>query len=422
MLSFPAAPEGESRDAPDLPDGEGVAAAAPSSVPNHGHGNHCAGWVCPGMCYYLAWAPASSVVCRRICCCNHLELGVCLAARAPFALWPSCVALLASLTHSLVLLSSLQLASAHQTNNTIYDPLRRRGWLDSCLRGTIVSSDRFGAASLDTGLWRYLGILILVSCSTYAFRIHAQKRGRRKTSQSIGLVAFAMAFFTVVSLLLVMSVCPWESRAQSSPTSTAIATDTASYRPVFTVPTDADVGMNVLPNIYDAEAANPQTVCPGYHASNVQQTSHGFTAELDLAGEPCNVYGNEINNLTLLVEYQADDRLHVHIHPRFIAPENVTWFILPEELIPRPKAEAAACQSSNMMDLYWSNEPTFSFTVKRSATNDTLFTTEGTVLVFEDQFIEFGSALPENYNLYGLGEVMHGFRLNNNLTSELPTD
>lgn len=65
----------------------------------------------------------------------------------------------------------------------------------------------------------------------------------------------------------------------------------------------------------------------------------------------------------------------------------------------------------------WSNKPTFSFSVKRKETGDVLFTTEGTVLVYEDQFIEFGSPLPENYNLYGLGEVVRGLRLGNNLTS-----
>jgi alpha-glucosidase len=37
-------------------------------------------------------------------------------------------------------------------------------------------------------------------------------------------------------------------------------------------------------------------------------------------------------------------------------------------------------------------------------------------LVYENQFIEFVSALPENYNLYGLGEVIHGLRMGNNFT------
>lgn len=39
--------------------------------------------------------------------------------------------------------------------------------------------------------------------------------------------------------------------------------------------------------------------------------------------------------------------------------------------------------------------------------------------MYEDQFIEFVSALPEDYNLYGLGERMHGLRLNHNLTATI---
>lgn len=45
--------------------------------------------------------------------------------------------------------------------------------------------------------------------------------------------------------------------------------------------------------------------CPGYKASNVQQTSNGLTADLTLAGYPCNVYGKDVQDLTLLVEYQT---------------------------------------------------------------------------------------------------------------------
>lgn len=56
-----------------------------------------------------------------------------------------------------------------------------------------------------------------------------------------------------------------------------------------------------------------QTQCPGYAASNVQQTEHGLTAELFLAGAACDLYGIDLPNLTITVEYQsgimiADDR------------------------------------------------------------------------------------------------------------------
>lgn len=48
-----------------------------------------------------------------------------------------------------------------------------------------------------------------------------------------------------------------------------------------------------------------------------------------------------------------------------------------------------------------------------------LFTTKNKKLVFENQFLEFVSALPDDYNLYGLGERIHNLRLNHNLTATI---
>lgn len=45
--------------------------------------------------------------------------------------------------------------------------------------------------------------------------------------------------------------------------------------------------------------------CPGYIASNVQDSGNFLTANLILAGEPCNTYGTDLKNLKLLVEYQT---------------------------------------------------------------------------------------------------------------------
>lgn len=45
--------------------------------------------------------------------------------------------------------------------------------------------------------------------------------------------------------------------------------------------------------------------CPGYTASDVAQTDSGLTASLTLAGDGCNVYGYDLPDLTLLVEYQT---------------------------------------------------------------------------------------------------------------------
>lgn len=44
--------------------------------------------------------------------------------------------------------------------------------------------------------------------------------------------------------------------------------------------------------------------CPGYTASNVQDDGGRVTADLALAGPACNVYGNDLTDLKLEVEYQ----------------------------------------------------------------------------------------------------------------------
>lgn len=247
--------------------------------------------------------------------------------------------------------------------------------------------------------------------------------GMRKILRIFSASLFIMTSLTAVLMLLLGGTMPaWVVGEYELPTSTAILGSVgtaASQTPIFTVPASADVGRNIIPNIKDPEAVDPQKVCPGYKVSNVQETSRGFTADLSLTGPSCNVYGNDIEELSLLVTFQEDDRLRIQIQPRYIGPENQTWFLLPEELVPRPPDGEGTGASSSHFSLSWSNEPSFSFTVKRSDTGDTLFTTKGKVLVYQDQFLEFGSSLPENYNLYGLGEAVHEFRLGNNLTSML---
>lgn len=47
------------------------------------------------------------------------------------------------------------------------------------------------------------------------------------------------------------------------------------------------------------------TKCPGYKASNVKENHNSLTADLVLAGKPCNTFGDDLKNLKLLVEYQT---------------------------------------------------------------------------------------------------------------------
>lgn len=47
------------------------------------------------------------------------------------------------------------------------------------------------------------------------------------------------------------------------------------------------------------------SMCPGYRASDVQKNANGMTAKLTLAGDGCAIYGKDIEDLTLTVEYQT---------------------------------------------------------------------------------------------------------------------
>lgn len=47
--------------------------------------------------------------------------------------------------------------------------------------------------------------------------------------------------------------------------------------------------------------------CPGYAASNVVDDGSRLTADLTLAGMACNLYGEDLVDLRLEVEYQSGE-------------------------------------------------------------------------------------------------------------------
>jgi alpha-glucosidase len=125
---------------------------------------------------------------------------------------------------------------------------------------------------------------------------------------------------TLVCSLLTLNL----AKAQSVTTTTAstatvgtatIAGTVVTYKPQFTVPASADVGVTLIPNIQDPLAVDAQTVCPGYTASKVVRNAYGFSATLSLAGKPCNVYGTDVDTLSLAVQFQNEDRLSISIQP-----------------------------------------------------------------------------------------------------------
>ncbi|KAF1831896.1 hypothetical protein BDW02DRAFT_504169 [Decorospora gaudefroyi] len=146
--------------------------------------------------------------------------------------------------------------------------------------------------------------------------------------------------------------------------------------------------------------------CPGYTASNVQDNGSKVTADLSLAGTACNVYGDDLNDLRLEVEYQTTDRLHVKIYD---AAEEV--YQIQESVLPLPANDEGVDPADSGLSFSWTDSP-FSFAITRRETNETLFDTSAAELVFETQYLRLTTALPNSPNLYGLGEHTDPFHLN----------
>ncbi|CDO71936.1 Glycoside Hydrolase Family 31 protein [Trametes cinnabarina] len=145
--------------------------------------------------------------------------------------------------------------------------------------------------------------------------------------------------------------------------------------------------------------------CPGYKAKNVSTLGPKLTAELVLAGQPCNVYGTDIEKLALEVTYESSSRIHVEITD----PSDARYEV-PESVLPRPHANILLSPHTAAIRLNYTTSP-FSFSIYRASTHEVLFSTGSHPIVFEPQYLRVKTDLPANANIYGLGEHTDSFRL-----------
>ncbi|CAI6341903.1 unnamed protein product [Periconia digitata] len=190
-----------------------------------------------------------------------------------------------------------------------------------------------------------------------------------------------------------------------------------TFTPTLTLESTANLAPSVTPNVINPTTPNAQEKCPGYIASNIRTDNSSIIADLALAGDACNAYGNDIQDLILNVQYQNATRLNVKIYPKYIAAANYSQYILDASLSPSGKIEEKSTIDTSDLLFEWSNDPSFQFRVRRASSNEILFDTYGTKLVFEDQFLELVTAMVPDYNVYGLPEAIRGsFKLPNDYT------
>lgn len=236
---------------------------------------------------------------------------------------------------------------------------------------------------------------------------------------------------------------------------------------LFTLPFTSALPSSVLDhqletNILQARADNngsfispsfDVTQCPGYQlVGEPKQSQHGFTATLSLAGDACNAYGVDIANLTLSVVYEKKHQLHVHIYDtarqQYQLPNGLIYDYPssnPEEIQDGSTAEESDLvfhhTAENGTQPSSSSSP-WEFWIARKSNGDVIFDTRSSniptykdglnsttntnrnstampkhELIFENQYLQLSSALPEDANIYGLGEyVTSSFRRDPNET------
>nr|GEU78909.1 alpha-xylosidase 1-like [Tanacetum cinerariifolium] len=166
----------------------------------------------------------------------------------------------------------------------------------------------------------------------------------------------------------------------------------------------------------------PTKIGDGYRLVSLQESSDGGLVGLLKVNQKNNIYGPDIPHLQLYIKHETDDRLRIHITDAQQQRWEVPYDLLPRDKPPQQQQpskqttipiNAAAFSSGELIFSYISNP--FSFAVKRTSTDQTLFnsSTPYNSLVFKDQYIEISTSLPHDASLYGLGENSqpHGIKL-----------
>jgi alpha-glucosidase (family GH31 glycosyl hydrolase) len=125
----------------------------------------------------------------------------------------------------------------------------------------------------------------------------------------------------------------------------------------------------------------------------------------------CELYGPDFPSLRVTVDYETNQRVHFKI-----VPDGVPRWEVPDALFPRPVAGTAAPLPDYAVS--YTTSP-FGLAVTRRATGEVLFNSTPSAadaalfksLVYEDQYLEISTELPDNAAVYGLGERVRALRL-----------
>ncbi|KAI9262408.1 alpha glucosidase, partial [Phascolomyces articulosus] len=155
---------------------------------------------------------------------------------------------------------------------------------------------------------------------------------------------------------------------------------------------------------------------PGYTVQNDLVQSTKFNIEIPLKiRSNYSLYGKAIHQLVVKVDYETKERLHIKIvdkdHKQPVVPNSPLG-------LQRPRNNPVY---NHNYDFHYADTPSFGFQVTRKMDNEVVFDTRRYPIIFEDQYLELTTSVPNDANIYGLGESIARFRRHHNTTSIFTT-
>jgi alpha-glucosidase (family GH31 glycosyl hydrolase) len=115
-------------------------------------------------------------------------------------------------------------------------------------------------------------------------------------------------------------------------------------------------------------------------------------------------FGDAITPLVMEISSQTMQRLHVKIYD----PNNKRWEV-PTSMSPAPDDPATPPTSTLYNYKYPNVGEKFYLTIMRASDGAVIFDTTGQTFSMFDQYLSLSTHLPDNYNIYGLGEHVTPF-------------
>ncbi|KAJ8097684.1 glycosyl hydrolases family 31-domain-containing protein [Lipomyces tetrasporus] len=145
--------------------------------------------------------------------------------------------------------------------------------------------------------------------------------------------------------------------------------------------------------------------CDGYDVVHTSVSKGVTQLGLALNGKGCALYSPDVKYLTVSITPYSKDLVRIKIADA----ANKRWQI-PASVVPEGTPSSHSIQTKDYAVSY-TNSP-FTFKVSRPS-GEVLFDTSVSglpSLIFEEEFLEISSVLPDNANIYGLGDMTDSFR------------